>query len=344
MLPAGVSAADFFLTAAAAAGTAAAISASAASTWRTGARQPVVFTDARTGLHQLKILYAPCKGAKKEAQRPVYSCTVGGYNHPGWATREAAEAAKAGFKDWVDSGMNAAQRAGAAATSSSRAEMSATVSLPSRHSSRVDVVCYCCRLAVCALATGAVANSTIEWVPMDAFESEAAWRKRSEHMLHHTAQARRWRQQHAVTEARVCVPDGKWEAFLERCRRVAAADEAAGVLAFRPKRHRGKSRVQLISQRSKARPDRHVQRREHRLAKQAHSVEYSTVQYSTVQYGTLSTVLQQLAAYAGARPHRMPYPVSSHLMPSRPIPSHPVPSRPIPSHLFRPIPSASTGM
>jgi hypothetical protein len=285
MLAGGPSAAEIFLTAAAAAGApAVAQPVAASSTWRTGARQPGVFVKKDAGMqYHLMIRYAPFKGAKKEQQRRVYSATEDGYNHPGWATREAAEAARVNFKAWVDTGMNAGKRAGAAASASARSATSPATPA-SRHSSRVNVVCSCCRLAVCALVTGAASNSTIEWVPMNASEAEAVWRERSERMLKFSAQARQWRQQRAVAEARACVSDGEWEQFLERCRKVSAADEASGLITFRSKRHRGKGRARLTSQRSKARSDRHVQRREHRLTQQACSVQYSTAQYSIVRY------------------------------------------------------------
>ena len=276
MLAAGVSAAEIFLTAAVAAvGTATSCAPSAeapATTWRTGNRQPYVIERAdREFLFHLAIARAASKGGRS---KPVYSHTQDGYNHRGWATREAAEAAKPAFKAWAESGTRTALHA-------ARTPSAVTPAAPTRHSRRVNVVCACCRTLVCALATGAAANSTIEWVPMNTAEADVAWRERSEHMLKFTAQARRWRQQRAVAEARACVSDGEWEQFLERCRKVAAADEASGLVTFRSKRHRGKGRARLISQRSQAHPDRHVQRREHRLTQQVCSVQYAA-QHSTV--------------------------------------------------------------
>eukprot|EP00966_Prymnesium_polylepis_P070993 1649246-Prymnesium_polylepis.1 len=97
---------------------------------------------------------------------------------------------------------------------------------------------------------------------MDQTQLDAAWRSRSAFMN----ESKRHRQQRAVREAQASVPEGEWEHFLARCRAVAAADEAVCLVTFLPKRHRGRSRAALIGQRTKASPDRHVQRREHQAS------------------------------------------------------------------------------
>ena len=99
---------------------------------------------------------------------------------------------------------------------------------------------------------------------MDPEQLREAWHERSDFLK----ESKRHRQQRAVKEAQARVPEGEWEYFLERCRAVAAADEAAGVITFTSKRKRGRIRASLISQRTKVRPNQHVQRREERMSKQ----------------------------------------------------------------------------
>eukprot|EP00966_Prymnesium_polylepis_P193156 4476998-Prymnesium_polylepis.1 len=99
---------------------------------------------------------------------------------------------------------------------------------------------------------------------MDPEQLRAAWQQRSAFLQ----ESKRHRQQRAVREAQASVPEGEWEYFLARCRAVAAADEAAGLVTFTPKRKRGRGRASLIGQRARARPDKHAQRRERRASKQ----------------------------------------------------------------------------
>ena len=192
MLAGGPSAAEFFLTSAAAAAVSTAATGTASSalpsspsvstTWRTGKRQPTVVEKPSLEMpFYLKIMRSSAKGAKPVA---VYSTHLDGYNHAGWATREAAEAAKPAFKEWAESGRRTAPHAASTAARSSTPSTTEPSAAASRHSnSQQDqcCVCACCRLAACALVTGAAATSTIEWVPMGPEELEAAWRKRSEY-------------------------------------------------------------------------------------------------------------------------------------------------------------------
>ena len=194
-----------------------------------------------------------------------------------WATAEAAEADRANFKLWVDMGcvgMNPAQQATTDASVSTPARQAPRSAGPERSSKRAKVN-HAWRavlnLTVRTLATGAAVTASVASAiaPMDPEQIRAAWQQRSAFMQ----ESKRHRQQRAVREAQAQVPEGEWEHFLARCRAVAAADEASGVLTFRPKRHRGRSRASLIGQRTKARPDRHVQRREHRVSKQQARVQ-----------------------------------------------------------------------
>eukprot|EP00966_Prymnesium_polylepis_P276681 6392164-Prymnesium_polylepis.1 len=97
---------------------------------------------------------------------------------------------------------------------------------------------------------------------MDQTQLDTAWHSRSNFMN----ESKRHRQQRAVREAQAKLPDGEWEHFLARCRAVAEADEACGVLVGRP---RGRGRAQLIGQRA----NRHVQRRETQVSKQQASMQ-----------------------------------------------------------------------
>jgi hypothetical protein len=126
----------------------------------------------------LKIMRSSAKCAKPVA---VYSTHLDGYNHAGWATREAAEAAKPAFKEWAESGRRTAPHAASTAARSSTPSTTEQSAVASWHSNRTNVECACYRLAACALVTGAAATSIIEWVPMGPEELEAAWRKRSEY-------------------------------------------------------------------------------------------------------------------------------------------------------------------
>eukprot|EP00966_Prymnesium_polylepis_P121050 2797739-Prymnesium_polylepis.1 len=113
------------------------------------------------------------------------------------------------------------------------------------------------------LATGAAVTATVAsaFAPMHQAQLDAAWHTRSASIN----ESKRHRQQRAVREAQASLPDGEWEHFLARCRAAAEVDEASGVLVGRPRGKKG--RAQLIGQRAKARPDRHVQRRETQVSK-----------------------------------------------------------------------------
>eukprot|EP00966_Prymnesium_polylepis_P014688 339291-Prymnesium_polylepis.1 len=93
---------------------------SSATGWRTGDRQPTATQpDGNGGQWILRILFAPRRGAKKAEQKWA-SSTDPGYNRT-WATPEAAIAAKAHFKQWVEHGRNPQQRTAQTASAVARA-------------------------------------------------------------------------------------------------------------------------------------------------------------------------------------------------------------------------------
>ena len=81
--------------------------------WRTDARQPTLFKDeSRKMPFHLVLAYAPFRGAKSRQHKRAHSHDASGYAHSGWATRDAAEAAKSHFKAWVDGERHARRLAG----------------------------------------------------------------------------------------------------------------------------------------------------------------------------------------------------------------------------------------
>jgi hypothetical protein len=205
--------------------------------------------------YYLLIKAAKQKGDASAKQKEVRSYDPG-YGRS-WATSAAAEADRPNFKAWVDSGcigMSPAQQAATAASSSVTSSASSRQvprnDGPERSSKRAKIN-HAWRavlnLSARAFVTGAAVVATVAtaFAPMDPGQLATAWQARSAFMN----ESKRHRQQRAVREAQASVPEGEWEHFLARCRAVAAADEAAGLVTFLPKRHRGLSRPALIGQR-----------------------------------------------------------------------------------------------
>jgi hypothetical protein len=222
----------------------------------------------------LVLAYAPFRGAKSRQHKRAHSHDASGYAHSGWATRDAAEAAKSDFKAWVERGMHAGQRAGAAASAAARSAASSAGNAPAearRSSQRIPANrewCAALRLTVqSSIDCGACVAASVAptFAPMGQIELAAAWRRRSAGVL--TAAAKRKRQHDAASEARARLPIGVWDDFLERCRVAAAIDEASGLL-HSSKRLRGPGRQWLIGQRRQLKPIRHVQRREQQAKRQ----------------------------------------------------------------------------
>ena len=275
----GTSAGEILLAAAAAAAGSTAASVPDVDTyrwWRTKDRQPMVRPDGLSKRVCEKPYYLMIKAAKQKGDPSAKQQQVLSYD-PGygrsWATEAAAEADRPNFKRWVDNGcigLNAGQQAATAASSASASSSRQPRSAEPQRSSKRSKVNHAWRavlnLTVRTLATGAAVAASVvgALAPMDPEQLRAAWQQRSAFLQ----ESKRHRQQRAVREAQASVPEGEWEYFLARCRAVAVADEASGVLTFQPKGYRGRSQAALIGQRKKARPDQHVQRREQQARKQ----------------------------------------------------------------------------
>ena len=244
--------------------------------WRTKDRQPMVRPDGLSKRVCEKPYYLMIKAAKQKGDPSAKQQQVRSYDQGygrSWATEAAAEADRPNFKRWVDNGcigLNAGQQAATAASSASASSSRQPRSAEPQRSSKRSKVNHAWRavlnLTVRTLATGAAVAASVvgAFAPMDPEQLRAAWQQRSAFLQ----ESKRHRQQRAVREAQASVPEGEWEYFLARCRAVVAADEAAGLVTFTPKRKRGRGRASLIGQRARARPEKHVQRREQRASKQ----------------------------------------------------------------------------
>jgi hypothetical protein len=234
--------------------------------WRTGNRQPIA--DLNYGTWRLKVRYAPYKRAKGD--KLVWaSSTDAGYEQT-WATREAAEAAKADFKLWVDEGRNPLKRAAQAESTVARAQAAeaarARPMIPTRF--RGGVRLKAAKVTV-ALRVGTAGAVTVA-LACEPHASEGAllqWHKRASQVVD-----RRKRRLDAAEAAAAEVPEGIWADFFERCRKAQkrASNEPSSSAATAPsssgarQKPRGKSRALRIGQRRHHHD--HKKRRDHRWA------------------------------------------------------------------------------
>lgn len=218
--------------------------------WRTGDWQPHV--DHHKGRElpfTLRISYAPYQGARGKNRRSVTS-TAMGHGKGAYATKEAAEQAKAEFKAWVNTEMNKPKRVAAAASAAVRATAPTYPPLPTRFSRRSGTTVYVDSV-VLTLRVGddAHVSAKLDAQP-DVAALEESWRARS---VNWRAVARKRRAENleehaAATRARM--PESRYKLFLQRCRDMhAGAEKWAGSVA-RQMRRRGKARGGLVGQRS----------------------------------------------------------------------------------------------
>ena len=228
MFASGLSPAEILLSAAAAApvnvsnipGAAGASSdLSDVKTWRTGDRQAMVKQqlDGREKPYYLQMQYAPFKGARK-AQYKTATSTSCGYEPAAFATRAAAELARADFKEYVDSGMNAIRRSGGAAGHSKM--LSQNTAEPTRFSPRYALPWSRVPRALLNLTVGAtgVSAGLTAGTAIDYSNTTERWRGRS---VNYRGLERKSRQA-TVDAARARVPSGDWEYFIDKCRRAQA--------------------------------------------------------------------------------------------------------------------------
>ena len=213
MLGANTSVAEIFLCAAAAAPSESAkVPCAPDNAWRTGARQPSVYNMGNRW--RLSISYDRHPGGPKQQRRKATSGDSAGFNTT-WATRAAAELAAPDFKQWVNCGMHAGQRAGVVAENAARGNRTAR-QLASRFSPRQQgpgarVLNTVSRVAAMAVALGTTGADITQAALVDQWKHDNVdWWARA-----------RGRQQHAVDLERAKIPDDRWDFFLARCRATA---------------------------------------------------------------------------------------------------------------------------
>eukprot|EP00966_Prymnesium_polylepis_P239967 5548955-Prymnesium_polylepis.1 len=187
-------------------------------TTKTGNRQPTACK--LHGVWQLQIRYAPRTYASKlEWARS----TDKGYDKT-WATEEAAIAAKAHFKKWVDDGRSTQQRAAQAASTAARAKTVETARANPRLPVRFRGGVWLESAAPTPVLSFTACSPTTIAIDIrfsrDTDVLVENWRKRSAQVVD-----RRKRRRFAAEAAADSIPSGVWEDFFTRCRKAARRQE-----------------------------------------------------------------------------------------------------------------------
>ena len=157
-----------------------------------------------------------------------------GHGKGAYATKEAAEQAKAEFKAWVNTEMNKPKRVAAAASTAARATAPTYPPLPTRFSRRTGTTVHVDRVVLTLrVGDGAHVSAKLDAQP-DVAALEESWRARS---VNWRAVARKRRAENleehaAATRARMS--ESRYKLFLEHCRDMhAGAVKWAGSVAPR---------------------------------------------------------------------------------------------------------------
>eukprot|EP00966_Prymnesium_polylepis_P257667 5952667-Prymnesium_polylepis.1 len=218
------------------------------------------------GCWVLQIRYAPRPKAKQADMKWARSTDVG-YNQT-WATREAATAAKAHFKAWVENSRNAQQRAASEASVIARAAAVTAARekppLPVRFRGglRLESATVGVKLQV---GKGAAVAVVLETVRHASETLLLRYKDRSAQVID-----RAKRRRDAADAAARCIPESIWDDFFERCAKAARRAESQPSAAQPALKPRGKSRARQIGLRRQHRSS--AARREQQWARQRESI------------------------------------------------------------------------
>ena len=222
------------------------------------------------GCWVLQIRYAPRPKAKQADMKWARSTDVG-YNQT-WATREAATAAKAHFKAWVENSRNAQQRAASEASVIARAAAVTAARekppLPVRFRGglRLESATVGVKLQV---GKGAAVAVVLETVLHASETLLLRYKDRSAQVID-----RAKRRRDAADAAARCIPESIWDDFFERCAKAARRAESQPSAAQPALKPRGKSRARQIGL-----------RRQHRSSAARREQAAFTAAFSKLQTG-----------------------------------------------------------